>query len=175
MRGWIEWFARGLWKRRRAIQILLGFGVAFALLVVFANRDYLFDRRPARTMSDPAFERAAVAVCNEKIPPLRAQRREGNTDDDLENATAKAVDRAATRLAGVVTELRSLPVLPKYQSQVEAWFGHFDDFVTAGHDYADALRTGDENKYSAIDDEAIAPLEAISHFARANHIDACIP
>ena len=154
---------------------MLSLTVAFALLVVVANRDYIFDRRPARTITDPAFERAAIAVCTERIPPLRAVRREGNTDDDLETETARAVDRAATRLAAAVTELRSLPVLPQYQSEVDTWFGHFDDFVKAGHDYADALRTGDENTYSVVDDEAIAPLKAISRFARANHIDACIP
>ncbi len=143
----------------------------FTALILWQNRN----PRPERTMNDPRFERAANAICSEKIPGLRAVRREDDTEDDLEEETARAVDRAATRLRAVVDELRALEVRPANQDQVAVWFGHFDDFLASGRRYADALRSGDPEVYDAVDDEAVAPLQAISRFARANHIDSCIP
>ncbi len=172
MKDWITWFARELWKLRRPIQILIGVTIAFTLLVLWQNRDF----RPERTMTDPQFERAAIKICEKSIPNLRAKRREGDSDtDNLEEQTAKDVDRAATRLAGVVAQLRSLDVRPENKRQVTAWFAHFDAYIAAGRHYADALRTGNDRLYNNVDDEGVAPLKAISAFGRANHIDACIP
>jgi Asp-tRNA(Asn)/Glu-tRNA(Gln) amidotransferase A subunit family amidase len=171
MRGWIEWFAKGLWKRRRPIQVMIAITAVFTLLVLWQNRDV----RPARTMQDPKFEKAANALCAEKIPPLRAVRREEKSEDDLEKETAAAIDKAATKLEGVVAELRTLEVQPKNQSTVAAWLAEFDGYIAAGRHYANALRAGDPEEYTQVDDEAVAPLKAISHFARANYLDACIP
>ena len=176
MRGWIEWFLNGLRKRRRPLLIATAWIATIALLISgWAWLALVRNPRPARTMSDPSFERAANALCANRIPKLRAVRRQGDTESDLEQQTAKAVENAATKLTGVVAELRGLSVQPRNSSQVDAWFGHFDDYIAAGHHYAAALRTGNENVYNRVDDEGIAPLKAISHFARANHIDACIP
>lgn len=171
MRGWIEWFATGLWRRRRPIQALIAIAAAFTALVLWQNRDV----RPARTMRDAKFERAAKAVCAEKIPPLRAVRREERTDDDLEEETAAAVDRAASELEAVVADLRAFDVRPENAARVDAWLDEFDDYIAAGRHYAAAIREGDPAVYSEVDDEAVAPLRAISRFARANHLDACIP
>lgn len=171
MRGWIEWFANGLWKLRRPIQVMIGIAAAFTLLVLWQNRDV----RPPRTMQDPKFEAAANALCAEKIPPLRAVQREDKTEDDLEKETAAAIEKAATNLEGVVAELRTLEVLRKNASMVEAWLAEFDGYIVAGRHYAAAIREGDPDVYTRVDDEAVAPLKAISDFARANHIDSCIP
>ncbi len=171
MRGWIEWFAKGLWKRRRPIQVIIGITAVFTLLVLWQNRD----ARPPRTMHDARFESAANELCAEKIPPLRAVKREDDSEDDLEQETAKAIDNAATKLEGVVGELRILEVQPKNRSIVEAWLAEFDGYIAAGRHYADALRAGNPEVYTKVDDEAVAPLKAISDFARANHLDACIP
>ncbi len=171
MRGWIEWFAKGLWKLRRPIQVMIGIAAAFTLLVLWQNRDI----RPPRSMQDPKFETAANALCAEKIPPLRAVQRDEKTEDDLEEETASAIEKTAAKLDDVVAELRTLEVMPKNQSMVEAWLGEFDGYVAAGRRYAAAIRQGDPDVYTRVDDGAVAPLKAISDFARANHLDACIP
>ncbi len=172
MRGWIQWFAEGIWRLKKPIVITVAVLAAYIGLVVWQNRP---EARPQRTMNDPAFERAAGAICAKKVPPLRAVRREDDSDESLEKETAAQIERVATKLEAVVVELRDLEVKPANAAQVDAWFGHFDDYVAAGRAYAAALRGGNEDVYNRVDDRAIAPLEAISRFARANLIDACIP
>jgi hypothetical protein len=174
VRGWIEWFAKGLWRRRRPIQVVIGIGVVFTLLVLWQNRNF----RPARTMTDPSFERAANALCERQIRPLAEKQlssEEHNKQDDTPAANAVKVDKVAGKLEAAVSDLRALPHRPENASQLDAWFRDFDDYIKAGRDYADALRTGSEAEYNRVDDEGIAPLKAISHFARANHLDSCIP
>jgi hypothetical protein len=174
VRGWIEWFAKGLWRRRRPIQVVILIGVLFTLLVLWQNRSI----RPARTMTDPSFERAANALCEKRIRPLAEKQlssEEHNKQDDTPEANAVKVDKVADKLEAAVAELRALPRRPENTGQLNAWFRDFDDYIQAGRDYADALRTGDEAEYNRVDDEGVAPLKAISHFARANHLDACIP
>lgn len=173
MRGWIEWFARGLWKRRSpilkwtALSVVV-IGVAFA-------RTYDWAGRPERTINDPAFERAAVAICEKDIPKLRAVRREEDTEDDLEEETADQVDDVAGKLAAMVDRLEAIDVRPADKPEVDAWFLAYDDFVEAGRNYAAALRRGNEEEYNRVDDQAVEPLERIRDFARANRMDACIP
>lgn len=173
MRGWIEWIAQGLWRRRSAVAKWTALAVAIAALAVIRTVDW--EGRPPRTIDDPAFESAAEALCAEELPKLRATRREERTDDDLEQETAKQVDEVADSLERVVADLRALDVRAQDADEVATWFGHFDDYIEAGRRYAEALRTGDESLYSKVDDEGVAPLQAISRFARGNHIDSCIP
>jgi hypothetical protein len=176
VRGWIEWFVNGLRKRRRPLLIATAWIATIALLISgWAWFALVRNPRPVRTMTDPTFERSANALCASRIPKLRAVRREGDTEKNLEQQTAKAVESAAGKLTALVSDLRGLSVEPRNASQVNAWFGHFDDYIAAGHHYAAALRTGNDDVFNRVDDEGIAPLKAISHFARANHIDACIP
>lgn len=126
-------------------------------------------------MTDSNFERAAVAICSKKIPPLRAVRREDDTERNLEKETAAKIDSVASKLSEVVDDLRALDVRPANRAQVDAWFGHYDDYIQAGRDYAAAIRRGHPEEYAKVDDQAVAPLKAISDFAHANRIDACIP
>lgn len=173
MRGWIEWFTQGLWKRRRGIVgwSLLSFvviGAAFA-------RTYDWAGRPERTINDPGFEKAALAICEKEIPQLRAVKREEDTDDPLEKETAAQVDKVADDLEAVVARLEDLPVRAADRAAVDGWFADYADFIAAGRHYAEALRGGDENEYNAVDDEGVEPLKQIRDFARANHLDACIP
>lgn len=169
----MSWFAKGLWKRRRPIQILIAITAVFALVVMGWYQ--LGKRRPPATMTDPTFERAANAICAKRLPQLRAVRREKQTESNLETQTADRIDQVATKLGGIVEDLRALNPKPQNQAQVDAWFGHYDDYIAAGQRYAAAIRTGKDSLYNKVDDQGVAPLKAISHFARANHLDACIP
>jgi hypothetical protein len=172
MRGWIEWFAKGLWKIRRPIQVIVGITALFTLLVLWQNRDI----RPPRTMEDPKFEAAANAVCLKQVRPLAEQQRSsGDEVDDTPKANAVKVERVATKLEAAVADLRALDQLPRNASQIESWLAEFDAYIEAGRHYAAALRRGNQDEYLKVDDEGVAPLKAISHFARANHLDACIP
>jgi hypothetical protein len=174
VRGWIEWFAKGLWRRRRPIQVLIGITAVFTLLVLWQNRDF----RPARTMTDPSFVRAANALCDKQVRPLAEKQRsstEENKINDTAKANAKKVDAVADKLEAAVSDLRALPHRPENADQLDAWFGEFDGYIAAGRHYAAALRTGNAAQYNKVDDEGIAPLKAISHFARANRLDSCIP
>ena len=172
MWGWIEWIAKGLWRRRRGILVTLG--ISLVLGVVFAVQQY--NPRPSRTMSDPQFEAAANALCTEKVRPLAEQRRSsGDSADDGPRANARKIERVADKLEAAVADLRALEHRPRNAGEIDAWLAEFDAYIEAGRNYADALRTGDEAVYTKADDEAVEPLAAISRFARANRIDACIP
>ena len=173
MRGWIDWIAKGLWAARKPILIVVGVSTLITGIGILRSVD--LSPRPSRTMHDPTFERAATALCTKKLPPLRAVRREGQPEGNREQQTARAVDRVATKLEAVVVELRALPRRDADAAQIESWLTHFDDYIAAGRHYATAVRGGNETVYNKVDNEAVAPLKAISSFARANRIDACIP
>ena len=171
MRGWIDWFAQGLWKRRRPIMVVVGLTIVFTAIVLYQNRDY----RPPATIHDPTFVAQATAICRKQIPPLKAVRPPENGGAIEAKATADRIDVVATKLDAVVVQLKQLPVEAKNQRVIDEWFGHFADYTKAGWDYAAALRQGDPKVYNKVDDEGVAPLTAISDFGRANHLDACIP
>lgn len=173
VRGWIKWFTQGLKKRRRPIVLwtlltVVVVGAAFA-------RTYDWKGRPERTINDPAFARAAIAICEKSIPKLRAVRREDETEKDLERETAKQVEGVADRLEAMVDRLKTLEVRASDQPEVDAWFVDFGEYVAAGRHYAEAVRGGDENVYNKVDDEGVEPLKRVRDFALANRIDACIP
>ena len=173
MRGWIEWIFEQVKRFRRGLLIILGIVTAYVLLIVAV---FLWNPRPSRTIDDPAFEKAANALCEKRVRPLAEQRRSGGDESaDTPKANAAKIERVVEKLEAAVVELRALPHQPQYDDEIDAWFAEFDAFIEAGRNYADALRTEDEAVYMAADDESEAPHEAISDFARANHIDACNP
>ena len=172
VRGWMQWFGRGLSKRKWTI---LKWTLLSIVVIGLAVIRTLPGPRPARTINDPAFERAAVKICEKEIPPLRAVKREEDTDDPLEKETAKKVDEVADKLETVVVRLQALEVRAADRAKVDAWFGAFADFIEAGHHYAEALRGGNESVYNEVDNEGVEPLKRIRDFGRANHLDACIP
>jgi hypothetical protein len=176
VRGWIEWFARGLWKRRKPI--LTTVAVVTVLVAFGLARNLDFSRRPPRTIHDPSFERAAVAICTKEVRPLAERQRSSKEQgkyNDTPKANAVRVDRAADDLASAVDHLRALPSRPESKARVDEWLHQYDRFIAAGHRYADALRTGNEEIYTKADDESVEPHKRISDFARANHLDACNP
>ena len=172
MWGWIGWITKGLWRRRRGVLVTVVISVVLG--VVFALQQY--EPRPPRTMSDPQFVAAANALCTQKVRPLAEQRRSsGEGGSDSPRANARKIDRVADKLEAAVAELRALEHRPANNGEIDAWLAEFDAYIAAGRRYADALRSGDEAIYTKADDAAVEPLEAISRFARANLIDACIP
>lgn len=169
----MKWFTQGLWKRRRAILAW----TALSVVVVGAAfaRTYDWAGRPERTINDPAFERAAAAICEKDVPKLRAVKREDDTEDPLEEETADTVEAVADDLEVMVKRLEAIEVRTPDRAEVAAWFDAYGNYIEAGRAYARAVRGGDEDVYNTVDDQAIEPLKQVRDFARANFIDACIP
>jgi len=162
-------------KRARLILLVVLLGGA---AVLYGATAYLTTKRPGRTMTDPTFEREADAVCARTLPTLRAVRDKNPSSDQSKkalNALADKVDEVSTKLTTFVAELRTVPVEAQNKAQVDAWLHQWDVYITIGHKYADAVRTGNDKRYSAVAKEGVAPVRAIAKFARGNHIDACVP
>lgn len=177
MRGWIEWFA-GLFGRNWKPIVGTLFVLSLPILIPAAIILVQANHRPARTMTDPSFVRAADSLCTKKVRPLAEKQRSSSDEakyNDTPKANAKRIDDVADKLEAAVAQLRALPHLPANTSQLNAWFAQYDRYIAAGRRYAEALRTTNEAVYSKVDDESVAPLKAISHFARANYLDSCIP
>jgi hypothetical protein len=177
VRGWIEWWAGVLGRNWKPIVGTLVV-ISLPILVPMAIFTFQGKHRPERTMTDPGFVRAASAVCATQVKPLAEKQlssREHDKQDDSPKANAAKIDAVADKLEAAVADLRALPHRAENTKQLNAWFRDFDDYIQAGRHYAAALRTSTEDQYSKVDDEAVAPLKAIVHFARANRIDSCIP
>lgn len=157
---------------RRRYWVLAALVVAVVYFVtVQANRE----PRPPRTIADTAFARNAAALCADTVPGLRAQPDQNRREERNERATADRVERAAAGLEELAEEIEGLPVKATDRAEVAAWLDAWREYITAGRRYADAVRTGDADAFSAQAEASRASLNRIGRFARANHIDACIP
>jgi hypothetical protein len=162
-------------KRSRLVllvALLAGAGVLYGATAYFTTR------RPTRTMTDATFERRADALCAKTLPPLRAVRDKNGTSavgKEALVALATKVDDVSNRLTTFVGELQALPVLAQNRGQVDAWLHQWDLYIATGHRYADAVRTGNDKRYSAVAKEGVVPVRAIAKFSRGNHIDNCVP
>ena len=127
--------------------------------------------KPAATIDDPEFVRQANAVCKTTVADLRAPDRKTPSTTELKPAT---IDATADGLAAVAADLRTIPVRAEDEARVKTWLADWDRFIAVGHRYADAVKAGDEEGYTKIDDEAVDLAQRIGRFARGNGIDECI-
>ena len=146
-------------------------GLAAAILVLFAGAACSDGTSPAATIDDPAFVREANTVCRTRVAKLRAPDRKAPSTTALQPET---IDATADGLAEVATELRALPVRAEDQGRVRAWLADWDRFIAVGHRYAAAVKAGDAERYTKIDDEAVDLAQRIGRFAKGNGIDQCI-
>ena len=125
----------------------------------------------APRIDDVAFARQAERVCAKELPPLRADL----TDDEPREPeeVAPTIEARAEALDELVRTLQALEVQPGARSEVEAWLGDWETYIDVGRRYADALREGDPDQYSAVADEGLAPQARISAFARVNGFESC--
>lgn len=158
-------------RRWRFAALLLVVGAVFGWLVYSRSSS----PRPARTIHDAAFAASANRLCAATLPRLRASAEPVRSEDDREAETAAAIDKASAGIDALVVQLRGLDVRPADAAKVDAWLADWNAYTAAGRRYAAAIRRGDPLKYGLVDDESVAPLRAVSSFARANFIDACIP
>jgi hypothetical protein len=129
------------------------------------------DSTPPKTISDAAFVKQANAVCAARVPQLRAPEHKATSTTEVR---AENLVRTADGLAAVAAKLRTIDVRPADRPEVNAWLADWDRFVAVGRRYAAAVKANDPERFSKIDDEAIALTKKIGKFARGNGIDACI-
>ena len=163
---------RRKWWTRGVGSLLAGLLVVLTIFAVRGDAPAV----PDRTVEDRAFTDAAQALCAERMPAIRRQPPQVGDDEDrpsADEALARRVGRTADDLGALVADLRALPVAEADADKVARWFAHWDEFVAAGHRYADALRTGDREEYTAVAAQAVEPSRRIYAFAHANGMPDC--
>lgn len=125
----------------------------------------------APRIDDPAFAARAERACARALPALRADL----TDDDppQPDELAPVVSARADSLRSLVAGLRTIPVVPDAEPEVEAWLADWAVYVDVGVRYGKALESGDPRRYAAVAEEGAAPQARISAFARANGFESC--
>jgi hypothetical protein len=163
---------RRRWWMRGAGSLVVG---ALLVVTLFAIRADV-PSVPARTVDDTSFTDAAQAVCAERMPAILAQPPKPGDDDvpDADEQLARRVDRTATDLAGVLVDLRRIPVAEAERAEVEGWFRDWDTFIDVGHRYAAALRRGKPSEFRDVGDQGTEPSRRIYVFAKANGMPDCV-
>lgn len=162
-------------RARRRRWLIAGLAVAAIAVAAGARALGSGPDLPPRTVADRSFARRADAVCARALPPLRRARPEPGAQKGDNRAVAAQVDRAADGLAGVVGQLRALPVAGPDEADVGRWLDDWDAYVGVGRRYADAVRR-DRTETA---DSVAAPGQALSRrifrFSKANGMPACVP
>lgn len=125
----------------------------------------------APRIEDSGFTSSAGRLCAAQLPPLRADIADDTPREPSE--IAPLVEDRAEKLDVLVGELESLDVVPAARGEIEAWLKDWRVYVKVGGRYAEALREGDPQVYSAVAEEGVEPQERISAFARANGFEDC--
>ncbi len=106
-----------------------------------------------------------------QLPPLRADIADDTPRDPAD--IAPLVENRAEKLGELVDDLEGLAVNGSARDEVENWLGDWREYVKVGRLYADALRKGDPEGYSAVAERGVGPQERISAFARVNGFEDC--
>ena len=153
--------SRGLWWTS-ALLLLAG-----ALVMAFLGL--------AETTEDPdrlrdrSFARAADARCAQTGSSLGPDAGRVLTGAD----EVARIERITSAWEVTAIDLRALPVLREDAPHVDRWLSTWDRWVTLGYDYAEALRTGDDDEARGILAEAAAPKAELRRFAVVNGMDDC--
>lgn len=125
----------------------------------------------AAEIEDENFVAAAEKVCARQLPPLRADVSDDTPREPGE--VAPTVARRADALDELVADLRELELDESARAAVEEWLDDWDHYVDVGRRYAEALNSGDPERYSRVADEGAGPQARISAFARTNDMESC--
>jgi hypothetical protein len=87
---------------------------------------------------------------------------------------AQAVERLTTTLESLVIEMRGIEGAADSRG-FQLWLKDWDDFTSAGHEYAAAIRTGDQKKRERAGNKGDAPNYWMGRTAVSNGITECLP
>lgn len=153
--------------RRARVLALASLTAAFAALAGLGVIVQTHRHSPIARLHDRTFAATAQADCAAALDPLRASRPAPTPADE-----AVRIDRLATTLDAVATQLRLVPVDARDQAAVSNWLAAWTTFSAVGHRYADALRQSDKEA-AAIARTAEAARAQIDGFAAVNRVEAC--
>jgi hypothetical protein len=120
-------------------------------------------------IGDEAFVEEANRICESAAE----QGPEPAGDDASMAERAGTVEEGATVFGDMVQRLRALPVAREDQKEVEDWLDRWEELITVGHRYADAIRA-ESPEFEKIGNEGDAPAGDVNTFARDNGIHACV-
>lgn len=161
----------GRWWLVAAGATAVAVAVALGLSRLVAGPDI-----PPRSVGDRGFTEEANRVCRRELPPIRRDRpplRDRSRRSTAE--VARQVERTAQRLGAFVAQLRALPVSPADRTEIGRWLDDWERYVEVGRRYADALRAGDEGRFTAIAADGEPLTRRLFVFARSNDMPACVP
>ena len=152
---------RRLWWTSAALLVAGGLVMAFLGL---GERTSDPDRLGDRAFAEAADERCAATGASLGDGDVRV----------LEGPEEVArIERITSAWEATAVDLRALPVAPADARRVEVWLTTWDRWVDLGHEYAEALRTGDDRSADAALDAATAPQASLRRFAVVNGMDDC--
>jgi len=197
--NWVIVFALGIW----AWFVGVVGAIVYLTKVRPALRSVLAERGEPLTPLKPALWVAGVLVAglalvgawlyvtaenhDETIPPRLAESansvcRDAHAEHDAlselpGSATfeerAQRVERTLAIFERMVGRLRALDEGNR-NATYDTWLDHWDEYISAGPAYADAIRTGDPSIYEPAGNEGDAPAVAFNTMAKENGIDACV-
>ena len=162
--------SRGATAVRRARRLALASAAALAAATVMgAVATFGRTARVAR-ISDAAFVRSADSACASALDPLRRERPPRRRSPAQ---LAERIDRLASTLTGLASQLRTIPVKDANRLAVEQWLAAWDDYTGVGRELASSVRSGD-GRASSLGSQANGIDLRIQVFARVNGLERCV-
>ena len=155
--------ARRFWAVSAALTAL-----AFALLTLVRHGG---GDDPDR-LEENAFAREASTICDTArrgpLDDVPAARRDGRPEDP------RRIEALVVGFEGMVADLRRIEVPVADRERVARWLGAWDDYISLGHRYAEALRAGDDRDELRANSDAQVPKQAVDRFSVVNGMNSCI-
>jgi hypothetical protein len=155
---------------RRAHRLALASAAALAAAAVLGAVVTLGTHENVARISDAAFVRSANGACAAALDPLRRARRPGRLGS---GARAARIDRLASTLSGLASQLGTIPVQDADRPAVQAWLASWGDYTTIARSLAASVRTG-AGRSSSLGSQANVVDVRLQVFARANGIEHCV-
>ena len=155
--------ARRFWALSAALTAL-----AFALLSLVRHGG---DDDPDR-LQESAFAREASTICDTArrgpLDDVPAARRNGRPADP------RRIEALATGFEVMVADLRRVEAAVPDRERVARWLGAWDDYISLGYRYAEALRAGDDLDELQANSDSQLPKQAVDRFSVVNGMNSCI-
>lgn len=157
---------------RTVVRVMLRAAVIAVPLLVWwslAGRDT--GVRVARTVDDESFIAAANDACRQVVPKVREAR--DRLERPEEDELIASVEESADAFAELVKQLRAIDVDAADRADVSSWLDDFDRYVALGGQYADALRSQDQERIQEVSERSDTVGRELHAFAVANDLDEC--
>jgi hypothetical protein len=150
--------------------VVLGGGL-FIRYAFYTSPDQAAEKHAPR-ITDTAFERAAVAICQQYVQVFNTDTTLG--DQPTEQQSGDFLETIASTFDAMVAKLKTIPVAPADQAAVSRWLAQWDEYDAFGHQYAAAVSKGDERNLVSENAASQGTLRRQRNaFAAANHMRSC--